>query len=502
MSTITYDLNRPVTTAPTPPAHAPLASHDYYSIASSFQHLIVSRQMELQNAVLDYIRRRFGVRSAVVNIAVLLLVMHPAKFWEVFSRYLGKTLYHIHRLRQIYRSLWTERRLPLVVNTVKMEVNYIHDSAINHLYMALDWYLSTNAKVVSDHNHILGLLKAPIEPSAEDGILTIQKVQPQQTTTEISYKGKSVSFSKDSSDTVVYTPTGELKKKNYKIMLWSTECGLDDLESFCIYVANQYARSKIDAVWIQKMHINSGPTWKAEPMGTNKRKMETVIMPNGENTVLLRTVIDFIDSEDWYLERGINYKKTFLFYGPPGTGKTSMIKALSFEIKRHIHFLNLSLVESDERLGKLLSSIDLKSTIIVIEDIDAMSTVTHKRTAVAPPVPASTSRLTLSGLLNQLDGLHNTHAMILIMTSNHPEVLDEALIRDGRVDEKILFPACTYDQIYRMFINFYGEEIFGLEQLKSTVNLEASPIIPATVECAMKKHYKDAYAALTYLKSR
>ena len=56
-----------------------------------------------------------------------------------------------------------------------------------------------------------------------------------------------------------------------------------------------------------------------------------------------------------------------------------MIKALSYEIERHIHFINLATVESDDQLNKLMSSVDFKNTIIVLEDIDAMSNVTHSR---------------------------------------------------------------------------------------------------------------------------
>jgi chaperone BCS1 len=47
------------------------------------------------------------------------------------------------------------------------------------------------------------------------------------------------------------------------------------------------------------------------------------------NLKLLEDIEHFNNSEEWYLERGIPYKKSFLFYGPPGTGKTSIIKALS-----------------------------------------------------------------------------------------------------------------------------------------------------------------------------
>jgi chaperone BCS1 len=67
-----------------------------------------------------------------------------------------------------------------------------------------------------------------------------------------------------------------------------------------------------------------------------------------------------------------------------------------------------------------------------------------------------TSGLTLSGLLNCIDGIFNCHGRILIMTTNHPEVLDEALIRPGRVDCKYLFDNCSKNQIKNLYEIFYN----------------------------------------------
>ena len=90
MNSITYGIvPAPATDTPILPTSPTPISHnmDYYSIASSFQHLVIARQMDLQNAILDYIRRRFGIRSAIANISVLLLIMDPLKFWEVIRKY-------------------------------------------------------------------------------------------------------------------------------------------------------------------------------------------------------------------------------------------------------------------------------------------------------------------------------------------------------------------------------------------------------------------------------
>jgi ATP-dependent 26S proteasome regulatory subunit len=85
--------------------------------------------------------------------------------------------------------------------------------------------------------------------------------------------------------------------------------------------------------------------------------------------------------------------------------------------------------------------------------------------------------------------------MILVMTTNHPEKLDPALIRDGRIDQRILFDYCDHQQIYKMFQNFYN----GTLELNLTdfekIKLNETKIAPCNIENAMKKYYKDSHKA-------
>ena len=183
----------------------------------------------------------------------------------------------------------------------------------------------------------------------------------------------------------------------------------------------------------------------------------------------------FLNSEEWYKDRDIPYTRGYLFYGYPGTGKTSMIKGISTYCKRHIHFLMLSNVKSDADLIELFKKINYKDTILVLEDIDAMIEIVKSRERQYDDQSnddknnddnnkknddnkskKQISTLTLSGLLNALDGVFSCHGRILIITTNHPEVLDEALVRPGRIDGKYLFDNCDRTQIkelYEMFFN-------------------------------------------------
>ena len=71
-------------------------------------------------------------------------------------------------------------------------------------------------------------------------------------------------------------------------------------------------------------------------------------------------------------------------------------------------------------------------------------------------------KLTLSGLLNIMDGILETPGCIIIMTSNYPERLDGALIRPGRIDLKIAFPYCDAMMIIDLIAKFYDVHILHL----------------------------------------
>ena len=73
------------------------------------------------------------------------------------------------------------------------------------------------------------------------------------------------------------------------------------------------------------------------------------------------------------------------------------------------------------------------------------------------PAPVHPEKLTLSFLLNLLDGVVETPGRIIIMTSNYPERLDKALIRPGRIDLILRFGYCTLDVINEMFQSFYED---------------------------------------------
>lgn len=180
------------------------------------------------------------------------------------------------------------------------------------------------------------------------------------------------------------------------------------------------------------------------------RSEESLILPAGVFESLQADIGRFFESRQWYESMGIPWRRGYLLHGAPGNGKTSCIMALASVWGYGIALLRLSEASlTDSHIADLVRSLPEKC-FLVIEDVD---TVFNQRSQV------SASQVTFSGLLNALDGIESREGRALFVTTNHPERLDAALIRPGRVDRKIWFSNATREQVERLFLRFYpGQE--------------------------------------------
>lgn len=246
------------------------------------------------------------------------------------------------------------------------------------------------------------------------------------------------------------------------------------------------------------------------------RPMSTVILENQEKHEVLRDINEYLHpaTPKWYAFRGIPLRRGYLFHGPPGTGKTSFSFALAGVFGIDIYVISLQdPTISEEDLAVLFTRLP-RRCIVLLEDIDTAGLrrphdeeegeeetaeetgdkdAQPKKKKIKPKKETDSDSdvssseeerkkrrrkrrsrrsrgnsenkstnnilavesISLSGLLNAIDGVASHEGRILIMTTNKPESLDEALIRPGRVDVQVGFKNATGEQAAELFYRMY-----------------------------------------------
>ena len=182
------------------------------------------------------------------------------------------------------------------------------------------------------------------------------------------------------------------------------------------------------------------------------RPLESVVLPQGQLPRIISDIRRFLDSEGDYSRRCIPWHRGHFYHGEAGTGKTSTAQALASHFAMDMWYLPLSDVKRDSDLIQKISGIRGKS-ILLLEDIDVFSAAGQRKEEEKHHSGGST----LSGLLNALDGIATPHGLITIMTANHPEVLDKALLRTGRVDLEEHFTLSGHKEAKRLVTRWFDE---------------------------------------------
>ncbi|CAA90252.1 Mitochondrial chaperone BCS1 [Caenorhabditis elegans] len=245
-----------------------------------------------------------------------------------------------------------------------------------------------------------------------------------------------------------------------------------------------------------------GPQWIRFGVPRKKRDIESVILDGRICEELVEDFQEFISSATWYADRGVPYRRGYLFYGPPGTGKSSFISALASHFGYSVCLLSLSeRTLDDDRLNHLLNTAPPNS-VVILEDIDA-AFVSREDPMSNHPAYQGLSRVTFSGLLNALDGVACAEERLTFMTTNYVERLDPALIRPGRVDRKQYFGNATDGMLSKMFSRFYRQPSDSVlaDEFVKRVSEHKTELSPAMIQGHFLMYKQDPRAALDNIKN-
>ena len=181
---------------------------------------------------------------------------------------------------------------------------------------------------------------------------------------------------------------------------------------------------------------------------------------------------NYKNNRELYDKLGIPYKGGIILSGEPGCGKTSTILAIATYLNKDIYYLDLGKIKTNQELKLCLDYVKTNSQkggIIIFEDIDCMTDIVKCRASktdspnenslVTKNMDSLNDKLSLSYLLNIIDGTMSPENVIFIMTTNHSEQLDPALIRPGRMDISIKIDKCCRYQLQQIYYDLYGKQL-------------------------------------------
>jgi chaperone BCS1 len=234
----------------------------------------------------------------------------------------------------------------------------------------------------------------------------------------------------------------DLHFRKYIIRGIKAKAEIDSLLKMVIKYSEEKKNNNIVKVYSNDAYGN----WYA-PVKRMVKPLDKVILNPIVKATIIKDINDFNEAENWYIETSIAYKRGYCFYGPPGTGKTTLALSIANFTKKNIYCLNLNSIEDETKVPYMFNNLPSNS-ILLLEDID--------KVFVGRDNVNERCKVSFSSLLNCLDGAFSKHGLITIITTNHIEKLDPALLRTGRIDMKIEVPRPEKEEVEQYISIFYG----------------------------------------------
>lgn len=180
-------------------------------------------------------------------------------------------------------------------------------------------------------------------------------------------------------------------------------------------------------------HGNRLLHWKPEDLGAKDQIVLEHMSLRPEMLGIVNEIKFFLESKEWFEEGGIPWRRGWLLHGKPGTGKTSFVRGIAAKFDLPVHVFDLSSMSNNTFRNSWSTALDDAPCVVLIEDIDTVfngRTNQHNGTMLE-------GALTYDCLLNCLGGIAPADGVLTFVSSNRPEMVDDALLRGGRLDRPI-----------------------------------------------------------------
>ncbi|KAB1211621.1 putative mitochondrial chaperone BCS1-B [Morella rubra] len=403
--------------------------------------------------------------------------------WAMFQQYLP------YQLRSSMEK-YSQRLVSLIYPYIQIRFNEFTGERLmrSEAYSAIENYLSTNTSTQAKR------LKADVVKNSQSLVLSMddhEEVADEFKGVKLWWaSGKNVSKIPQLS----FHPVSE-DKRFYKLTFHRRHRDLI-LGPYLNHVLKEGKAIKVRNRQ-RKLYTNNGSHW-SHVVFEHPATFQTLAMDPKMKKDIIDDLITFSKAEEFYARVGRAWKRGYLLYGPPGTGKSTMIAAMANLLGYDLYDLELTAVKDNTELRKLLIETSSKS-IIVIEDIDCSLDLTGQRRKKKEKTEAEEekdpkqkldkedkdargSQVTLSGLLNFIDGLWSACGgeRLIVFTTNYVEKLDPALIRKGRMDKHIELSYCRFEAFKGLAKNYLVLESHHLFP-KIRELLEETNMTPADV---------------------
>ncbi len=222
---------------------------------------------------------------------------------------------------------------------------------------------------------------------------------------------------------------------------------------------------------------------KCDHVNSIYKGINTLYLQTGDYRKLFNSLDNFKNRKQLLQELGFPLKLGILLHGVPGTGKSATILAIASYLQKDLFYVDLRSVKTNKDLKMIFDhilTINLNGGILVFEDIDCATKTVLKRDenyfveSTTDTLSKDDTEFTLDYFLNMLQGTLTRDNTIFIMTTNHVNKLDSALIRDGRVDVTIEMKLTNKEQISQMWKTIFKRDV-SIEVLNKFKEFEYKP---------------------------